>query len=186
MTKSTQSGRRRKTADDPRPPKPYPDFPLFAHSVGLWAESIRGGTRHFGPWGQIAAAGGSGSPGDGWREALDLYNHQRDDIYAGRPPRQHGTEVTIRDLCNQFLSHCERKTAWGEMVQRTLDDLSMSSTTRPSCLTTLSPGHCLSGRIRVRSSFLDRHAAISAGCVESLSWNLEYAASVMVNMFCFS
>ena len=43
-------------------------------------------------------------PGDGWKEALDLYKAQADDLHAGRTPRVKGDGLTIADLCNRFLT----------------------------------------------------------------------------------
>jgi integrase len=35
---------------DTRPPKPTPDFPLFAHGNGQWAKKVKGKLRYYGPW----------------------------------------------------------------------------------------------------------------------------------------
>ena len=33
-----------------KPPKPHPDFPLFAHAAGVWAKKVRQRFHYFGPW----------------------------------------------------------------------------------------------------------------------------------------
>jgi len=39
-----------------RPAKPYPDYPLYAHSNGQWAKKIAGRVHYFGPWSDPQAA----------------------------------------------------------------------------------------------------------------------------------
>ena len=34
----------------PKPDKPTPDYPLYAHGNGRWAKKIDGKTEYFGPW----------------------------------------------------------------------------------------------------------------------------------------
>lgn len=90
-----------------KPSKPYPDFPLFAHSVGMWAKKIRGKTRYFGKW-------------NDWRGDLDRYIEQRDDLYAGKVPRRRTrNHATVGDLLNQFLADKQRLVYAGELAQRT-------------------------------------------------------------------
>ena len=74
--------------------KPRPDFPLFVHSRGFWAKKVRGTTKYFGkvaddPEGKVA---------------LELWLDRKEDLLAGRTPRAPGDGLTVRDLCNRFLS----------------------------------------------------------------------------------
>lgn len=83
--------------------KPYPDFPLYAHKRGYWAKKIRNKTRYFG---RLV---------DGWEPALELYEQQRDDLFAGREPRAIDPRLTLGDLCNLYLTSAEARVASGEM-----------------------------------------------------------------------
>ena len=120
MPKSTRRSGSRKAANCP--PKPYPDFPLYPHSLGYWAKKIRGKLHYFGRWGRLVDGRMERLPGDGWREALDEYLRVRDDLYAGRTPRPASEQVTLADLCNHFLASKQRLVESGEIVDRTFRD----------------------------------------------------------------
>ena len=93
-----------------KPKKPYPEFPLYAHASRRWAKTIRGITRYFGPW-------------DDPQAALDKYLRERDDLYAGREPRQQDTNgLTVKELVNRFLYAKELELHDGKIEQRTWDD----------------------------------------------------------------
>jgi integrase len=89
----------------PKPAKPRPDFPLFAHNSGQWAKKIRGRTHYFGVWSDATAA-------------LERYIRERDDLYAGREPRRDG-QLSVADGCNHYL-HAKRLQAdAGTITDRT-------------------------------------------------------------------
>ena len=92
-----------------KPKKPYKDFPLFAHQNGQWAKKIRGKTHYFSNW-------------DEPDTALSLYLDQRDDLHAGRSPRSTRDGLTIRDLCNRFLTAKLDRVNEGELGQRAFAD----------------------------------------------------------------
>jgi hypothetical protein len=112
MSKSTPSGGPGKSAKPARPvkpAKPYPDFPLSPHATRRWAKKIKGRMVYFGPW-------------EDPEGALKKYLEERDDLYAGRRPRRSGGELTVRDLCNAFLTSKRRLVDSGERTLRTFDD----------------------------------------------------------------
>lgn len=86
--------------------KPYPDFPLTAHRhTGRWCKKIRGKTYYFGPL-------------DDWQAALDKYNREKDDLYAGRTPRDPAGQLTVKELVNKFLGRKEQQADRGEITRR--------------------------------------------------------------------
>jgi integrase len=106
MRQSTRKPAKGKTG------KPRPDFPLFPHATGRWAKKIRGKLVYFGkvtddPKGDVALA-----------KWLD----QKDDLLAGRTPRVAGDGLTIRDLCNRFLTSKKAKLESGELAARSFGD----------------------------------------------------------------
>ncbi len=97
----------------PKAIKPRPDFPLFPHAAGYWAKKVRGRLIYFGkvvddPKGQAA---------------LVKWLDQRDDLLAGRTPRVKGDGLTIRDLCNRFLSAKKDLLDSGELAPRSFAEL---------------------------------------------------------------
>lgn len=89
-----------------KPPKPYPDFPLFPHATKRWAKKIRGQLHYFGPW----------EDPDG---ALAKYLAQKDALHAGRKPRTEASAVSVKDVVNAFLHHKQTLVDAGELSPRT-------------------------------------------------------------------
>ena len=98
-----------RVAEEGKPDKPYPDFPLYPHNSGQWAKQIRNRTHYFGPWSNPQAA-------------LDKYLAQRDALLAGKTPETNGDGLTIKELVNRFLNSKQLKVNVGELEQRTWDD----------------------------------------------------------------
>lgn len=46
---------------------------------------------------------------DGWKQALELFQARRDDLYAGRAPRHHEAGLTVAMLCDYFLTAKKRE-----------------------------------------------------------------------------
>jgi integrase len=105
-----------------KPPKPYDEYPLTAHAVGQWCRKIRGKVEYFGPWGKRIHGKLVRIEGDGWKEALDRYKEQADDLYAGRKPREKSEGLTVADACNAFLIAKDILRAKGAITQRTRDE----------------------------------------------------------------
>ena len=89
-------------AQSTKPAKPYADFPLFPHATGRWAKKIRGKLVYFGPWADADAA-------------LAKYLSERDDLHAGRTPREAAEALTVAALCATFLTSKTRLLDAGEL-----------------------------------------------------------------------
>jgi integrase len=95
-----------------RAKKPRPDFPLFPHATGRWAKKIRGKFHYFG---KVAGD-------EKGQAALAKWLEQRDDLLAGRTPRPKADGLTIRDLCNRFLSAKKALLDNAELSPHTFND----------------------------------------------------------------
>jgi integrase len=96
-----------------KPRKPRRDFPLFPHATGRWAKKVRGKFAYFGK----VADDPKGVA------ALSVWLDQKDDLLAGRTPRIVGDSLTVRDLCNRFLTVKKNAVYTREITQRHFDDL---------------------------------------------------------------
>src|SRR5206468_12190977 len=56
--------------------------------------------------------------GDGWKEALEIYKAQADDLHAGRTPKPKADELTVAELCNHFRTAKLRKLQNKELSNR--------------------------------------------------------------------
>ncbi|MGA2062369.1 MAG: hypothetical protein ABSG67_17950, partial [Thermoguttaceae bacterium] len=92
-----------------KPPKPYTDFPLFAHATKRWAKKIKGKLYYFGPW-------------DDPSGALEKFKAQREALYSRVTPRLTPGELTIRHLVNTFLTAKKARTESGELTIRSWKD----------------------------------------------------------------
>jgi integrase len=110
--------KRHRIAPDPsaKPTKPSPDFPLFAHNNGTWAKKIRGKLHYFGPW------AGMPGPDHGADAALTKYLAEKDDLHAGRMPREAPGALTVFTLCGRFLTAKQHQRDAGELTERTFAD----------------------------------------------------------------
>ena len=97
------------TTKGSKPTKPRPDFPLFPHATGRWAKKIRGKLQYFGKWADPDAA-------------LQRYVEERDDLYAGRKPRQKGEGLTVKNLVDKFLLAKKARVDAGELALGTFRD----------------------------------------------------------------
>jgi hypothetical protein len=108
-----------------RPPKPYDGFPLCAANCGAWQKKIKAKIHYFGKWGHVVKGKLVRIDEEGnWRPTLEKFEQQQDALYAGRvPPDPNAPDtVTIKNLCDQFLTAKLRKIERGEMSAKSFID----------------------------------------------------------------
>ena len=105
-----------------RPAIPFDDFPLTPHGSGAWQKKINGTIHYFGKWAKVVDGKLTRIEGDGWKEALELYDAQIGDIRAGRAPRRPGERATVKHLCDRFYTAKDRQLTAGEITARTLEE----------------------------------------------------------------
>ena len=95
-----------------KPAKPYPSFPLTPHDNGQRCKKIRGKVHFFGVWEDPDAA-------------LQNYLRVAEYLHAGRQPRS-GTlpedSVTVKQVCNHYLTYPLRRSQAGEIGRRWFED----------------------------------------------------------------
>jgi integrase len=86
-----------------KPPKPTPDFPLFAHDSGKWAKKIGGKLRYFGRWADPAGA---------------LAEYQASLVCD----RLAQTSLTVKAACDLFLTAKQAARDAGKITARSFAD----------------------------------------------------------------
>ncbi len=98
------------TASRPsKPAKPHKDFPLTPHPTGRWCKKVRGKVLFFGKW-------------DDPQGALARWLDQKDDLLAGRTPRNKTAGLTLLELCNRFLTAKKHQVETRELTPRSFAD----------------------------------------------------------------
>ena len=94
-----------------KPQKPYPSYALTPHPNGQWCKKIRGSVYFFGVWAAPQAA-------------LDHYLAVAADLHAGREPKSNvpTTDLTVKELGNQFLLYQAERVASGQIAPRSFED----------------------------------------------------------------
>lgn len=116
-----------------KPPKPYREFPMYAHASKRWAAKIGGVTRYFGHWRD-------------WEAALERYQYEVHFYKVGRtPPPRDVKALTVGDMVNKYLEHAENRVHSSELAPRTWLDskragvLLVSSLGRHTTVESLTP-----------------------------------------------
>jgi len=95
-----------------KPSKPYPSFPLTPHNNGQWCKKVRGKIYFFGVWENPNAA-------------LEHYLRIAEDLHSGRQPRPttiSAEGLTVKELCNRYLTHQLQKAGTSEISARWFED----------------------------------------------------------------
>jgi integrase len=120
VPKSTKSPPARKRQ---RPVKPYPEYPLSPHPSGKWQKKIAGRIHYFGQWARRVGGKLVRVDGDGWEDALREYNLHNETIrLTGKKAPVAGDTLTVKDLCNEFLTAKTRRMDASELGKRAFAD----------------------------------------------------------------
>ncbi len=93
-----------------KPPKPYPEFPMYPHASKRWAAKIKGVTRYFGHWRD-------------WESALDRYQYEVHFFKLGKtPPPRDIQALQVGDMVNLYLEYANNLVRSGELARRTWID----------------------------------------------------------------
>jgi hypothetical protein len=95
-----------------KPAQPHPSFPLTPHNNGQWCKKIRGKIHFCGIWEEPEAA-------------LENYLRVAADLHAGREPRSSTLSaegLTVKQLCNHYLTYQHRRSQAGEIGARWFED----------------------------------------------------------------
>jgi len=82
------------------------------HQSGRWCKKVRGKHHYFGKVSQDPNG----------QAALDRWLREKDDLLAGRDPRVQEEGLTVRGLCNRFLTAKKHLLDTGELSPRTFHD----------------------------------------------------------------
>jgi integrase len=86
-------------------------------------KKIRGRIHYFGRWARRVDGKLVRVEGDGWQEALEEYKSVAADLHAARTPRAGAHDaLTVKELCNRFLTAKQHKVDAGEMGARMMTD----------------------------------------------------------------
>ena len=95
--------------------KPYDDFSLSYHPPsGRLYKKIKGKRWYFGY-------------ATDWQAAVDKYLNEKDDLQAGRKPRTKDEGLTVKELCNRFLTSKHNQVDIGEITHHTFRDYNRST-----------------------------------------------------------
>lgn len=127
---------------DPKPAKPRPDFPLYAHACGRWAKRIKGRVIYFGPWAD-------------WQGSLEQYLRERQDWESGADPRRATIGATVGELCNEFRTSKLAQFESGELSKIGLNeytrttDMLVAELGKGRPVASLSPGDFRAMRLKL-------------------------------------
>ena len=87
--------------------KPAGKFPLTLHRTGQWCKKVRGKLLYF---------------GKDEEAALNRWLDEKDELLAGRKPREQRDGLSLVDAVNRFLTAKQNQVSTGELTERSWQD----------------------------------------------------------------